>query len=475
LLLSWRLRRKRSGRAGMPPRRSARVAAVVERQTSALAPLPYLLVLAIFSLLPVDQRLRCAEVCRGWRAVLSDVSLWLRLDCRLASGLARFATDGLLRAAAARAAGQLQALDLSDGGEITQDASLAVLRANADTLREFSTFSAVPNAGFLPFEAVEAAVRAAPLLRVYAADVTCTSVEQARLVLQHEGFGLLFRALRCHRLQVVAPDADEASVLVLAAGAASCETLTELVLDGLPLGTAAALDAVVAAALARRLSAVQFWVCNLGAASLPALARLLGGGALRTLALCCADDIPLLHNPANAALFRAALRANTALTSLLLTDVALWHEDAAASALLGVLTGHPSLRLLDVSYNGRIVAAVAAALGALVAANAPALQELDVSGEEVAEEGLGLGPLFDVLPRNTHLRVLTCVYDPGTVTVAFVRERLLPAVRVNTSLRTLAAVNQDDDDDEYEEGSEAHDLLRVAQAFVAARAKRMAR
>jgi hypothetical protein len=180
----------------MPPRHSALVAEVVERQTSRrraqLAPLPYALVLAIFSLLPVDQRLRCAEVCRGWRAALSDVSLWLRLDCRLASGLARFATDGLLRAAAARAAGQLQALDLSDGGEITHDASLAVLRANADTLREFSTFSAVPNAGFLPFQAVEAAVRAAPLLRVFTADVTCTSVEQARLVLQHEGSGCCF-------------------------------------------------------------------------------------------------------------------------------------------------------------------------------------------------------------------------------------------------------------------------------------------
>jgi hypothetical protein len=39
-----------------------------------------------------------------------------------------------------------------------------------------------------------------------------------------------------------------------------------------------------------------------------------------------------LHNPAAAALFRAALRANTAMTSLLLTDVALWHEDAAAWA-----------------------------------------------------------------------------------------------------------------------------------------------
>jgi hypothetical protein len=60
----------------MPPRRSARVAAVVERESSALPPLPHAIVLAIFALLPVDQRLLCRAVCRGWRAVLGDVSLW---------------------------------------------------------------------------------------------------------------------------------------------------------------------------------------------------------------------------------------------------------------------------------------------------------------------------------------------------------------------------------------------------------------
>jgi hypothetical protein len=59
----------------MPPRRSARVAAVVDRETSALSPLPLSVVLHIFSLLPLHVRLRCAEVCRGWRAVVSTRSL----------------------------------------------------------------------------------------------------------------------------------------------------------------------------------------------------------------------------------------------------------------------------------------------------------------------------------------------------------------------------------------------------------------
>jgi hypothetical protein len=52
------------------------------------AALPHALALALFALLPVDQRMRCAEVCRGWRAVLSDASLWLRVDLSPAGGVA---------------------------------------------------------------------------------------------------------------------------------------------------------------------------------------------------------------------------------------------------------------------------------------------------------------------------------------------------------------------------------------------------
>jgi hypothetical protein len=91
----------------MPPRRSARVAAVAERATSALSPLPLAIILYIFSLLPVDCRLRCMEVCRGWRSVLRERSLWTRLDLSHTSGVHLphgFRTlDALLRCVAARA------------------------------------------------------------------------------------------------------------------------------------------------------------------------------------------------------------------------------------------------------------------------------------------------------------------------------------------------------------------------------------
>jgi hypothetical protein len=45
-----------------------------------------------------------------------------------------------------------------------------------------------------------------------------------------------------------------------------------------------------------------------------------------------------------------------------------------------------------------------------------------------------LGPLFDALARNTHLRSLLC---HGCMTEPFALERLLPAVRANTSLLRL--------------------------------------
>jgi hypothetical protein len=112
----------------MPPRRSARVA---ERLPCALAPLPlpHALALFIFSLLPADQRLRCLEVCKGWYATLNERSLWTRLDLSTTAGLARPATEALLHAAAARAAGRLQTLHLTDCVGITHDALLTVARA----------------------------------------------------------------------------------------------------------------------------------------------------------------------------------------------------------------------------------------------------------------------------------------------------------------------------------------------------------
>jgi len=98
----------------------------------------------VFAQLPVDSRLRCREVCRGWRAFLADARHWQVLDLSLSSGVAR-RSPALLRAACERARGMLRELDVSgwynmrvgEGEEALKNAQLLpVLRANAASLLE---------------------------------------------------------------------------------------------------------------------------------------------------------------------------------------------------------------------------------------------------------------------------------------------------------------------------------------------------
>ncbi len=113
-------------------------------------------------------------------------------------------------------------------------------------------------------------------------------------------------------------------------------------------------------------------------------------------------------------------------------------DPAAAAELLGALSGHVSLRVLHIGGNGTAAAHGAAAgtlLGALVAANAPALTELNVSWCRMGDAGLR--PLLEALPANTHLRKLDCAAND--ISEACARDVLLPAVRANASLRTLWA------------------------------------
>jgi Ran GTPase-activating protein (RanGAP) involved in mRNA processing and transport len=139
-----------------------------------------------------------------------------------------------------------------------------------------------------------------------------------------------------------------------------------------------------------------------------------------------------------AAVLAAALRANSTLTSLTLNFAGVFHHPAAAAELLGALTGHASVRVLSLRGNYAMAAhqaAVGASLGALVAANAPALTELDVSHCRLGDDGLRA--LFDALPRNSHLRTLDV--SGNNMSDAFARDVLLPALRANTSLRELSA------------------------------------
>jgi hypothetical protein len=444
----------------MPPRRVTAVAEAAERACSALAPLPHALVLLIFSLVPADQRLRCLEVCKGWYATLNERSLWMRLDLSATAGLARPATDALLHAAAARAGGQLQALHLMDCVAIAHEALLAVVRANADTLTELRMEGSCGNEYGRPlarFGQVEAVLGAAPRLRSLAADVSCDGVAEAHRLLRNEG---ALAVLRVRKLHVTVR--NEANLLALASDLAAHTWLEAVHVYGAPLGTLAALDAVVDAALSLRLPSLTLFDCHITPASAPALARLIGGGALTELDVLNGGQ-QLLDPPA-ATLIADALRANSTLTSLKLRACEFWEDAAAAALVLGALTAHRSLSTLDLNINliqagDQQAPALGASLGALVAANAPELHDLHVSGMASEEAGrLALGLLLDALPLNTHLRTLDL--DRIRCTDEFARDRLLPAVRANTSLRNLIVRALDGHQNEF---------MHEAAALVAAR------
>ena len=141
-----------------------------------------------------------------------------------------------------------------------------------------------------------------------------------------------------------------------------------------------------------------------------------------------------LLDAAGAALVAEALRTNSTLTALRFNAAGLCRDMAAAGALLGALVGHPSLRVLELRHeNVADRAALGAALAELVAADAPALTKLDVTWILLRVDGLA--PLVEALPRNRHLRELSMRHNH--MTPKFARERLLPAVRANTSLQLL--------------------------------------
>jgi hypothetical protein len=435
--------------------------AVAEPAALTLTDLPRALALYLFSLLPVDARACAACVCRGWRHVTSEPSLWMRLDLSRSSGVAVRVTDAVLAGAAAKARGQLAALDVLDCARVSFEALLAVVQANGGALRELRVGASIAGARVsLNTDRVERLRQAAPLLTAFHADVRVgvaagVSVADARRMLRNEP---PFQPLRLHALSVRFPDdADEASVLTLAADLAAHASLQRVELHRAPLHTLAALDAVVYAALARQLKSLQFLVCRLSPASAPALARLLGGATLTELQISQPEQ---LLDAMSMALLGAALRANSTLTSLFLCHLAhFWGDVDAAAALLSALTGHASLRTLML-FNNRVDAAhntaAGAALGALVAANTPALMELRMSLCNLGDAGLR--PLFEALPANTHLRALDVALNG--MSEAFARDLLLPAVRANTSLQTLRAASLQG----------ANYSLHQAEALVAERA-----
>ncbi len=425
----------------MPPRRSSRLAVVAEqalaarcvrvaaagaRAGSPFPPLPLELALRIFALLPVDVRLFCCEVCRAWRAALEERSLWTRLDLSEQAGLTHSVSAALLLAAAARARGQLQSLDVHMDGCST-NTLVEVVAANAGTLRELrhTGLCAVGR------EEIEALLAAAPLLPHLEAYGCTGSLFEARQMLRCEG---TLARLRLAKLLVNVHGADADDMRAFAADLLPYPFLQKLELSRAPVHLPGALDALVDAALVQRLAALASVDADaLHADSVAALARLLNGGTLTQLELSSGDSNAPVFDAQGAQELSNALRATSTLTHLRLDS--LLGEDALV-ALLDALTGHHSLRVLRFPYYHHNanppLAPLGAALGALIAANAPALQQLTFC---ITLPDGDFAPMAAALALNTNLRTLHL--NAEMATDACWRDVLLPAVHANTSLRAL--------------------------------------
>jgi hypothetical protein len=428
----------------MPPRRSARVAAVADLATTALSPLPHAVVLHIFSLLPVDCRLRCAEVCRGWRSVLLERSLWTRLDLSGTSGVTTV-SDRLLRTAAARARGELQALDVSDFAPVSDRALLAVATANAAALTELrSVHDAQYELRAHNVDVLRALLAAAPRLRALHANAMCAHAREAASLLRGEGE---LQPLRVHTLCVNLHDDGDADAPAFADAIAAHTSLEHLMLHALPRNALGALDLLVDAAVARRLLSVYFSDCHLSAAAAPALARLLRSPHL-TMFFVSNRNEPLL-DAAAAALWRDALRDSASVKSLFLVKCALWRDPTATALLLAAHAHFSELCIQDNPAPAAQRAAAGAALGALLAADSP-LERLTVSGCALGDAGLRL--LFEALAHNTHLQVL--VATRNGMSAGFAAQRLLPAVRAASPALCVLMLEED-----HAEAREAEELV----------------
>lgn len=247
-----------------------------------------------------------------------------------------------------------------------------------------------------------------------------------------------FKPLRMRRLAVNNGWDGEASVEALAASVGKHAALRELALHEAPLETAPAWDAIVDAAISRRLTALRLADCSLSPASTPGLARLLTDAKSLVFLAVHNNFEPLFTDAANAAPFCSALRASS-LATLVLAGVELWAVPNVGSSIIEALVGHPTMQNLALWCNYVQPAdreRVGGLLASLVSSPFSALDALDVACCDLGPHGLK--PFFEGLAApGCRLRSLTC--DDNDATARFARDCLLPAIKQNASLRYLKA------------------------------------
>ena len=426
----------------MPPRRSARLVELANPHFQ--LPFPPNVVALLFSLLPLDARLRAREVCRGWLFFLKDVCFWTHVDLSASCGVnPRFLSDSrlalaLLRTACVRAQGSLQSVDLSGVEHRVQDEwedepVPLVLQwldsasaANKASLRDL----VAPHMRLI-VDHVTALCRALPLCRVRCG-LECYTVEALPLLRREPPFALLtINAL----VAVEHNDEGAQPVLDLASALMGYFGMEKLIMCA-PLTTLAVLDALVDAAISAGIKDAAFQTCGLSQASLPALGRLIQSPGFERLEVI--EGLSALFEGPALPAFCEALRNSTTLKKLKLMGVNLWEDMASASELIAALEGLPALHELELLANFEVgPSTVQRAAGECLArliARSTSLRALCLGDNHLDEDGMT--PIFQALSGSLTL-VELILYGSMAVNQNFARDVVLPAVRTNTSLREL--------------------------------------
>ena len=285
-----------------------------------LSPLPPWFVRTVFLLLPVDTRLRCCDVNRAWRALLADTTFWACINFATDSGVARFSLP-LLRAAAAKAGGQLRVLDITRHWLQAQDfllfdrLVLETVIANAASLTELRVNT---TRTFCP-EQVRLLVEAGVALQSLEVSLFTTQAHHVtRVMLRNEP---PYQALRMRELTIlrgITTVNSTEQVIAFCSDLRRHASLEHLQLDVVALNTAVKMGAFADACISLRLRSLNISSCIIGPDAVPELTRLVAAGALRHLRVD--NDIRWqVFDEAHEStrLFVAAVRAS-AMTALLL-------------------------------------------------------------------------------------------------------------------------------------------------------------
>ena len=419
--------------------------------------------------LPADERPRAALVCRRFRDALQDGGVvWSSVD--FSQSKASRLSDRLLQRVAAKAGAHLTRLNLGEWVTMRQldgqavvfstDVVLGVVRS-ASSLRSLTVFTSVGVE--CPLALVRRLVAAAPQLVALETDVHAPTAEEACAFLRNDA---PFGAVRLRRLRAsfyggaggVQFATDGLKAVTAQLVSRHHVFLRELAVESHSFAVPGAFNALVDALVPRRMAGLSFTGC------LPAardIVRLLLGCSLSRLVIKNTRYV-LFQTNDSALSLAAALRVCCTLTSLTLSAVGLWRSPSRFSTLVASLVGHPSIRALDLGGNhvDKHSDIVGTQLARLIAANAPALTTLLLSGRNLGDAGLF--PLFRALPGNTFLRELDCSNDYGA-DISCVARRMLDAVRANSALMALRLGNSS-----YKELYPAYSAS--AEAVVTARA-----